>query len=75
MFETLTGVPPIDADTVSEALMHQIFKEPRHIGVTDFGRRLPPILQGIVMRTLRKDPEMRYRTAGELKSYLQEVEF
>ncbi len=73
MYETLTGNPPIDAETVNEALMHQIFKDPIHIGRTDFGKNSPPILQGIIMRTLRKEQALRYSSAQELKAYLAEV--
>jgi serine/threonine-protein kinase len=74
MYETLTGKPAIAGATVREALMNQVFTAPMHIGRTEFGRLAPPMLQGIVMRSLRKERALRYQTAAELKSYLQAVE-
>ncbi len=74
MFEVLTGLPPIDGATVSEALLHQIHQQPIHIGETERGKDVPPMLQGIIMRMLRKERRLRYGSAQEVKSYLQEVE-
>ncbi len=74
MYEALTGETAIKADNVSEALMHQIFTDPVHISQTGAGSKAPAILQGIIMRTLRKDSKLRYTSAAELKSYLQAVQ-
>lgn len=73
MYEALTGKPAVVAESISEALVHQLFKDPTHIGKTEFGKRAPAMLQGVIMRTLRKDQQLRYRSASELKGYLQEV--
>jgi len=74
MYETIAGHSAIKADTITDALMHQLFKVPLHVGKTQSGCMAPAMLQGIIMRTLRKDPKLRYQSAAELKSYLEEVD-
>lgn len=74
MYDVLTGNPPIVADSINDALLQQIFKEPTHIGATRYGADIPKMLQGIVMKALRKDPAMRYQSAAELRSYLDAVD-
>lgn len=74
MYDVLTGSPPIEADDINEALLHQIFKEPTHISATKYGDEVPAMLQGIIMKSLRKDPAMRYQSAAELRSYLDAVQ-
>jgi Serine/threonine protein kinase len=74
MYDVLTGSPPIVADNINEALLHQIFKEPTHINATKYGVDVPKMLQGIIMKSLRKDPAMRYQSAAELRSYLDAVQ-
>jgi serine/threonine protein kinase/DNA-binding response OmpR family regulator len=73
MYEAVTGESAIKAENISEALMHQIFTDPVHINRTEHGRSVPAMLQGIIMRCLRKDSKLRYCSAAELKTYLQAV--
>lgn len=75
MYEAIAGHSAVKAETVTEALMSQLTKVPLHVGRTDYGWRAPAMLQGIIMRTLRKDPKLRYQSADELLGYLEEVEF
>lgn len=74
MYDVLTGTPPIVAESINDALMHQIFKEPIHINATKYGAEVPKMMQGIVMKALRKEPAMRYQSAAEMRSYLDAVQ-
>ena len=64
MYEMLTGKLPFDADTpVSVALKHLQEQpiEPIIINPT-----IPQAINKIVMKSMRKDPSLRYQNAGEL---------
>jgi eukaryotic-like serine/threonine-protein kinase len=69
LYELLTGRPPFEGQD-RHALMRQIADElppsPRSI-VSD----IPPPLETIVMKAIRKDPADRYKTAEEMAADLQ----
>jgi len=64
MYEMVTGRVPFDADTpVSVALKH-MQEEP--VPPIDINPNLPEAVNKIVLKSLQKDPMLRYQTATEL---------
>jgi len=68
-FEMLTGRLPFEAETLSGlALKHMNEPAPP---VTAYNPAVPPQLERIIMKVLDKEPNGRYRTAGQLESILR----
>ena len=64
VYEMVTGKVPFDADTpVSVALKH-MQEEPKE--PIEVNPNLPIAINKIVMRALKKEPALRYQTAGEM---------
>jgi serine/threonine protein kinase len=76
LYEMVTGHVPFDGKTPLDTLHAIAFEETRP--VTALRAYLPPSLQRVVSRSLRKRPEDRYPDAremvGDLKSVQREVE-
>jgi predicted ATPase len=66
MYELLTGRLPHEADTVDELLDKKI----REVAPlpSDLGFSLPGRLESLIMKVLENDPEIRFRSADELKA-------
>jgi len=65
LYEMVTGQRPYDAETAMGVAMAHVnapVPDPAATGVT-----ISPQLREIIMRLLRKDPQERYQTAGELQ--------
>ena len=62
LFECLTGRPPFDAGTIGEVLRDQLSTPPP--SMRSLGIHVPTVVEEIVQRLLRKDPDDRYRSAG-----------
>lgn len=72
MYETLTGVPPIMADSPVELMSKQITEVAPPLSansVEDF----PMPLEKLVSKALRKDPTRRYQSMDELNATLGKV--
>ncbi len=68
-FEMLTGRLPFEAESLPGlALKH--LNEPPPL-VTSFNPMVPPQLERIIMKVLDKEPNGRYRTAGQMESILR----
>jgi len=68
LYEMLTGHLPFDAETPIGVAMQHLHSEPP--SPWDYNPELPARAVGVVMRALEKDPERRYRDAGEFASAL-----
>ncbi|GAB7388087.1 serine/threonine protein kinase PrkC [Bacillaceae bacterium] len=69
LYEMLTGELPFSGDSpISVALKHlqDTFQEPRQLNP-----RIPQSVENIILKTLAKDPAMRYQSAGEMMEDLQ----
>ncbi len=69
LYECLTGCRPFDADN-QFSLLHQIITEvpePPRLHNID----LPPAMEAIVLKCLRKDPDQRFPTASRLAEALE----
>jgi len=71
MYEALTGRPPFVGNDVMQVMYRHVNNDIPNIACTEIGRNLPAILNGIVMKALRKDPNARYRNMEELIVYLE----
>lgn len=71
LYEMLTGVTPFSGEDISQ-LMFQVvngsFVPPSHVN-----RALPPVLDYIIARALKKRPDERYGSAEELAADLREA--
>ena len=76
MYEMPTGQHPFIADSLP-AIIHRIANEP-HQPMGNHRQSVPEILERIVGRTLRKDPQRRYKTgldlAGDLSLVFEELQ-
>ena len=71
LYEMLTGVTPFSGDDITQ-LMHQVVNAaavpPSHVN-----RALPPVLDYILARALKKKPSERYGSAAEFASDLRDA--
>jgi len=68
MYELLTGRLPFEGDTVAEILEKKV-RETAPLP-SDLGFSLPGKLESLVMKAIENDPELRFRSAMELKRAL-----
>lgn len=71
MYEALTGRPPFVGKDMMDVMFRHVNVNVPNIACTEIGQKLPAILNGIVMKALRKEPTSRYRTMEELMVYLE----
>jgi len=71
LYELLTLKPAISGHT-REEMLHAIgTKEP--VPPRELNKRIPPLLEGIVLKAMAKDPAKRYQTANEMAAALNEL--
>ncbi len=71
MYEMLTGRVPFDADTpVSVALKH-MQEEPKP--PKELNENIPDALNDVILKAMRKDPNLRYQTATQMLNDLRRV--
>jgi serine/threonine protein kinase len=68
-YEMLTGRPPFQAGTILEVLKKVAEREPPPL--RSWGLRVPPVLEAVCVRAMRKDPQDRYPNARLLADDLQ----
>ncbi|HEX4204059.1 MAG TPA: protein kinase [Ktedonobacteraceae bacterium] len=70
MFEMLTGRPPFVGPTaVSIAMQHASARPP---ALRQFNPNIPPAIEQLVLRTLEKEPEDRFKSAAEMQQALRQ---
>ena len=69
LFEMLTGRPPFVGGSVASTLAQRLAADPPPLCPT--GAAAPPEVEQIVRRALAREPDDRFRTAGELRDALQ----
>jgi eukaryotic-like serine/threonine-protein kinase len=70
-YEMLSGGRPFGGGSLGEVIVAILEQEPEPLG--GVREDLPPRLQQVVAKALRKDPEERYQTAEEISEDLRQV--
>jgi TolB-like protein/Flp pilus assembly protein TadD/predicted Ser/Thr protein kinase len=73
LYEMVTGRRAFDAPTDVETLGRVLKDDPRPAG--ELTRDLPPDLERVIDRCLRKDPERRAQHMGDVKLALEDISF
>ena len=73
LYEMLLGQVPFTAGSFLGVLTKHLTETPRWPAQLAAERGLPPGAEALVLRALAKSPELRFRTAGELRSALREL--
>src|SRR5215204_6057885 len=69
LYELLTGAPPFDADSPVTIALKQVSEEP--LPPRQRNPAVPPALDAVVLRALRKDPADRYQDADAFIAALE----
>jgi eukaryotic-like serine/threonine-protein kinase len=71
LYELLTGALPFDAESPVTIALKQVSEDP--VPPAQLNPRVPPALDAVVMRALRKDPAERHQSADELIAALEDA--
>ncbi|MCA9670037.1 MAG: protein kinase [Myxococcales bacterium] len=71
LYECLTGNNPFAGGTATDALLKQLTVSPPMPSKVCKEARIPPYLDALVMRALRKDPVDRFASAAEFRRVLE----
>jgi eukaryotic-like serine/threonine-protein kinase len=69
LYELLTGAPPFDAESPVTIALKQVTEDP--VPPSQLNPAVPPALDRVVMRALRKQPGERYQDAGAFIAALE----
>jgi eukaryotic-like serine/threonine-protein kinase len=70
MYEMFAGTTPFASESAITVISGHTSREPRP---PSFHAHLPAALEQIILRAIRKKPELRFGTAGELAKALKEI--
>jgi serine/threonine protein kinase len=73
MYETLSGNPPFSAGNLYEIYKGHITESPVPFSQINPQVVIPPQFEKLIMRTLEKEPAMRFQSMSELKTELQHL--
>ncbi|MBN2248699.1 MAG: Stk1 family PASTA domain-containing Ser/Thr kinase [Coriobacteriia bacterium] len=69
LYEMVTGRPPFDADTPVATALQQVNDEP--MPPRQVRASIPPALEAVILRAMRKNPAERYDSAAEMRDDLR----
>ncbi|MHB1450680.1 MAG: Stk1 family PASTA domain-containing Ser/Thr kinase [Coriobacteriia bacterium] len=69
LYEMVTGRPPFDADTPVATALQQVNDEP--LPPRQVRASIPPALEAVILRSMRKNPAERYDSAAEMRDDLR----
>ena len=72
LYEMLAGAPPFRGDNALAVMAQHVQARPAPLRTRN--RRVPPALEAVVAKALRKDPAQRYQTMAALKRDLQHLD-
>jgi serine/threonine protein kinase len=70
LYEMVAGRAPFVGKTSSDVIVSVLDREPPPLTSRAAGETIPPKLEWIIEKALRKDPEVRYQTIAELRGDL-----
>ncbi|RKX29698.1 MAG: hypothetical protein DRP71_16030 [Verrucomicrobia bacterium] len=73
LYELLTGIYPIKGNNISSLISGHLMHPPIPFETSDPEGRIPEALRGLVIRALEKEPDDRFRTAGEFRKEISEL--
>jgi serine/threonine-protein kinase len=73
MYEMLAGRAPFQATNPHGYILKHVTEKPAPIGETNPGAKVPANLESIIMRSLEKQRDTRYATAGEFANALEAI--
>ncbi len=71
LYEMVTGRLPFDADTPVATALAQVNEEP--VPPRQIRGSIPPALEAVILRAMRKNPAERYSSAAEMRDDLKRV--
>jgi eukaryotic-like serine/threonine-protein kinase len=71
LYEMLTGKPPFDGETPLSIAYKHVEEEP--VPPSSLNPAVPPELEAVVGKAMAKDPDDRYRSAGQMARDLREA--
>ncbi|MRS12581.1 MAG: Stk1 family PASTA domain-containing Ser/Thr kinase [Actinobacteria bacterium] len=71
LYELATGRLPFDAETPVATALAQVNEEP--VPPRQIRGSIPPALEAVILRAMRKDPAERYASAAEMRDDLKRV--
>lgn len=74
LYEALTGAPPFTGESALALMMKHQSEKPASLKEASLGREFPDNLEKIVLRTLEKDPNLRYQRLEDLASDLANLQ-
>src|SRR5688500_18639031 len=72
LYEMVTGLKPFTGESRLSLLTKIVNEDPRP--PSQLAASIPPDLEKIILRCMRKDPLRRFQTAADLKVALEDVE-
>jgi hypothetical protein len=73
MYEMLAGRAPFQATNPHGYILKHVTEKPAPIGETNPGVKAPPQLESVIMKSLEKNRESRYATAGDFAEELESI--
>ncbi|HEY6876849.1 MAG TPA: tetratricopeptide repeat protein [Polyangiales bacterium] len=73
LYRALTGVPPFEADTAIDQVLAHLYQPPESPSERAPNGWLPPEVDEVLLKALRKDPAARYQSAREFADALEEL--
>ena len=73
MYETLGGMPPFMGSNSLETMNMHVGQQPLSIRGMVPGKDIPPLIDAVVLKALKKDPDKRQQTMLDLKKELVEA--
>ncbi len=73
LYQCLSGELPLSGPSPVETMMAQVQQEPAALSLV-CSQELPPGLEAVVMRALRKQPNQRFVDAEDMRAALEEVQ-
>ncbi len=71
LYELATGRPPFEGDTPVAVALKQVNDAP--VPPRQIDPQIPPALEAVILKAMRKDPRERYHSAEEMREDLQRV--
>ncbi len=71
LYEMLTGITPFSGDDITQLMFHVVNATP--VPPSHVNRTLPPVLDYILARALKKSPDERYGSAAEFAADLRDA--